>query len=79
MRISAKKHLCEDDKVAYVRKIAQATNKTEAQIINSAVSNESGFLTAFNKWKADQQNAEKRLGTKQPLKQSLPRPHPRRC
>lgn len=59
-----KKHLCEDDKVAYVRKIAQATNKTETQIINSAVSNESGFLTAFNKWKADQQNAEKRARTK---------------
>ena len=54
------KHLCEDEKVAYVRKIAQATNKTEAQIINSAVSNEAGFLTAFNKWKADQQNVEKR-------------------
>lgn len=54
------KHLCEDEKVAYVRKIAQATNKTEAQIINSAVSNEAGFLTAFNKWKVDQQNGEKR-------------------
>lgn len=54
------KHLCEDEKVAYVRKIAQATNKTEAQIINSAVSNEAGFLTAFNKWKAGQQNVEKR-------------------
>ena len=54
------KHLCEEEKVAYVRKIAQATNKTEAQIINSAVSNEAGFLTAFNKWKADQQNVEKR-------------------
>ena len=50
--------------MAYVRKIAQATNKTEAQIINSAVSNESGFLTAFNKWKTDQQNAEKRVRNK---------------
>ena len=58
------KHLCEDEKVAYVRKIAQATNKTEAQIINSAVSNEAGFLTAFNKWKADQQNIEKRAHNK---------------
>jgi hypothetical protein len=58
------KHLREDDKMAYVRKIAQATNKTEAQIINSAVSNESGFLTAFNKWKADQQNVEKRAKNK---------------
>jgi hypothetical protein len=58
------KHLCEDEKVAYVRKIAQATNKTEAQIINSAVSNEAGFLTAFNKWKTDQQNVEKRTKSK---------------
>ncbi|MGH2640049.1 MAG: hypothetical protein ACRDF4_12335 [Rhabdochlamydiaceae bacterium] len=58
------KHLREDDKMAYVRKIAQATNKTEAQIINSAVSNESGFLTAFNKWKTDQQNVEKRAKSK---------------
>ncbi len=54
------KHLCEDDKVAYVRKIAQATNKTETQIIHSAISNESGFITAFNKWKSDQVNMEKR-------------------
>lgn len=45
------KHLREDDKVAYVRKIAQATNKTETQIIDSAISNEAGFLTAFEKWK----------------------------
>ena len=54
------KHLCEDDKVAYVRKIAQATSKTETQIIHSAISNESGFITAFNKWKTDQLNIEKR-------------------
>ncbi len=47
--------------MAYVRKIAQATNKTEAQIINSAISNEAGFLTAFNKWKNDQLNVEKRI------------------
>ncbi len=43
------KHLCEDEKVAYVRKIAQAINKTESQFINSAVSSDAGFLTAFNK------------------------------
>lgn len=48
------KHLLEDAKMAYVRKIAQATNKTEAQIINSAISNESGFLTAFEKWLASE-------------------------
>jgi hypothetical protein len=48
------KHLREDAKVAYVRKIAQATNKTEAQIINSAISNEPGFLTAFEKWQASE-------------------------
>jgi len=54
------KHLSEDDKVAYIRKIAQATNKTEAQIINSAVANESGFSTAFEKWKVDQKKAEKK-------------------
>lgn len=54
------KHLGEDDKVAYVRKIAQATNKTETQIINSAVANEAGFLTAFEKWKADRKKAEKK-------------------
>lgn len=58
------KHLREDEKMAYVRKIAQATNKTEAQIINSAVSNEAGFLTAFNKWKLDQTNVEKRAKNK---------------
>ena len=65
------KHLREDEKVAYVRKIAQATNKTETQIINSAVSNEAGFLTAFNKWKNDQLNVEKRtkhkVGAQAPL------------
>ena len=65
------KHLCEDEKVAYVRKIAQATNKTEAQIINSAVSNEAGFLTAFNKWKNDQQNIEKRTKHKAGAQASL--------
>ncbi len=54
------KHLREDEKVAYVRKIAQATNKTEAQIINSAASNESGFLAAFDKWKSGQANQEKK-------------------
>ena len=54
------KHLGEDDKVAYVRKIAQATNKTETQIINSAIANESGFLTAFEKWKTDQKKSEKK-------------------
>lgn len=58
------KHFSDDEKLAYVRKIAQATNKTEAQIIHSAISNESGFLTAFNKWKVDQNNVEKRAKNK---------------
>jgi hypothetical protein len=58
--VFCEKHFREDDKVAYVRKIAQATNKTETQIINSAVANESGFLTAFEKWKADQKKSEKK-------------------
>lgn len=58
--VFCEKHFREDDKVAYVRKIAQATNKTETQIINSAVANEAGFLTAFEKWKADQKKAEKK-------------------
>ena len=48
------KHLREDSKVACVPKIAQATNKTEAQIINSAISNEARFLTAFEKWQASE-------------------------
>ncbi len=54
------KHLCDGEKVAYVRKIAQATSKTEAQIINSAACNEPGFLTAFEKWKSGQANQEKK-------------------
>lgn len=58
--VFCEKHFREDDKVAYVRKIAQATNKTETQIINSAVANEAGFLTAFEKWKADQKKSEKK-------------------
>lgn len=49
----SQKHLCDDEKMAYVRKIAQATNKTEAQIIDSAISNEAGFVTAFEKWKTE--------------------------
>jgi len=66
------KHLCEDEKVAYVRKIAQATNKTEAQIINSAISNEAGFLTAFNKWNTDQHNGEKKAKNKIAAQPSAP-------
>lgn len=54
------KHFLEVDKMAYVHKIAQATNKTETQIINSAIANESGFLTAFEKWRADQKKPEKK-------------------
>ena len=61
------KHLSEDDKVAYVRKIAQATNKTETQIINSAVANESGFLTAFEKWKTDQKKSERKERIRPPM------------
>jgi hypothetical protein len=48
------KHLSEDDKMAYIRKVAKASNKTEAHIIHSAIANESGFITNFNKWKAEQ-------------------------
>jgi hypothetical protein len=58
------KHLCEEDKMAYVRKLASARNETETQIINVAAANESGFLTAFEKWKMDQQKSEKKGKTK---------------
>lgn len=58
------KHLRADDKLAYVRKIATATNKTENEIINQAIGNEIGFLKAFDKWNAEQQKPEKKMKSK---------------
>ena len=67
-----RKHLQDPEKMAYVRKIAQATNKTEAQIINSALTNEAGFLTAYTKWKADQQQGEKRAKNRATIESAAP-------
>ena len=67
------KHLCDGEKVAYVRKIAQATSKTEAQIINSAACNEPGFLTALRNGNQGRRIKRKRAGAK-PLQQHCPRP-----
>jgi hypothetical protein len=38
----------------YVEKVAALTRKTEIEIINSAMGNETGFIRAFEKWAADQ-------------------------